>query len=192
VIVFAFDGPTPMSTSVTPCRHLLAGDGRAGRLGERLPERVDVPGVVGEQHVPLERLGRRPGVVREPVHRQRHPLRPEQEQLLPAQVPGPLVERVERGRVVERERRAGPGGRDPRAGRGQPAQLPVQVRPDRDRGGELALQHRVVPRPRALDGQRPVEPGGVGRLQLVAQRRDVRGNVPGLLPREVERHRHGR
>ena len=104
----------------------------------------------------------------------------------------PSSTRREHGRVVQVERRPGPFGRDPSAGGREPAQLPVQVRPDRDRAGELALQHRVVPGPRPLDGQRPVEAGVVGRLQLVAQRRDVLRNVSRLLPREVERHRHER
>ena len=115
VIVLAFDGPTPMLTMLTPswarCGGARPASGaRAGRalgVGEALAERLDVHGVVREQHVALERLGRRARVVRQPVERQRDPLGPEQEQLLRADVPLALVDRGE-----QRRRRPGraPGG----------------------------------------------------------------------------------
>ena len=117
--VFAFDGPTPMSTmrdavligrAVVPGRHLHVGAVRAFGVGEPGAELLDVHRVVREEHVALERLGRGAAVMREPFHRQRHPFGREQEELLGPHLPGDLVERPEQRGIVER--RGGTGGPD--------------------------------------------------------------------------------
>ena len=91
VIVLALDVPTPMFTMLTPARpgqhvvpgrHLVAVGIGADAAGQRGAELLQVPGVVGEQHVPLERLGGRPRVVPQPVDRQGHPLRPNRNSFL--------------------------------------------------------------------------------------------------------------
>ena len=140
--VFAFDGPTPMSTIVTPswsgvrwCQAGICTSGalRALGVGEAGAELLDVHRVVREQHVALERLGRRAAVVREPLHRQRHPLGREQEELLGPHLPRDLVERPEQRRVVERRGRARGPDRDRRAQLEQRAQLALEVPADRAR-----------------------------------------------------------
>jgi hypothetical protein len=67
--------------------------GRRGRhqLVAQLDELVDVELVVGEQHEVLEVLGRRAGVVAQPVQRVVHPRRGEQRQRLRAPGPGSKV-----------------------------------------------------------------------------------------------------
>jgi hypothetical protein len=68
--------------AVVPGRHRHSRPVRPLHIGQPLPELLDVHVVVGEQHMPLEPLRGRPGVVGQPVQRQGHPLRTEQEQFL--------------------------------------------------------------------------------------------------------------
>ena len=159
---------------VMPGGHLAALRIRADGIRQGSAEFLYVPGVVGEQHVPLERLRRGPGVVLQPVDRQGHPLRPEQEQLLAPQVPAGLVNRGPQFRVMQVQRLPPGTDRDPRAGRGQPGQLPLQVPADRPRRGELTLEHGIVGRPGPLDRQPRVAAGLVGRLHRVVQPLDLR------------------
>jgi hypothetical protein len=82
-----------------PRRHLDAGACGALGIGESGAELLDVHRVVREQDVALERLGRRPAAVRQALHRQRHPLGREQEQLPGPHLPADLVERAQQGRA---------------------------------------------------------------------------------------------
>src|SRR6185437_1553552 len=117
-------------------------------------------------------------------------LRPEQEQLLAAQVPAGLVHgRAEPG-VMQVQRLAPGADRDPGAPGGQAAQLPFQVPADRLRRGELALEHGVVCRPGPLDAQQRVAARFVGLLHGVAQPRDLRRAIAVRDVREVHRHGH--
>jgi hypothetical protein len=143
---------------VVPGGHLAAIRIRAGATRQRRAELLHVPGVVGEQHVPLERLGRRPGVVLQAVDRQSHSLRPKQEQLLAPQVPAGLVNRRPEPWITQVKRFAPRADRDPGAGRCQPAQLSFQVPADRPRRSELPPAPgygptRAAPRSAADSGQ---------------------------------------
>jgi hypothetical protein len=106
---------------VVPGRHLAAVVGGPDAIRQGGPEFLRVPGVVGEQHVPLEALGAGPGVVLQPVDRQGHALGREQEQLLAPQVPAGLVDGRPESRVMEVKRLVPGTDRDPGAVRGQPA-----------------------------------------------------------------------
>jgi hypothetical protein len=124
--------------------------------------------------------------VRQPVERQGHPLRGEQEELLGADVPPALVDRHEQRGVgqVERGTRRAHLHRRPFAQ--QRGQLPLQVPADGADVGELAGDDRVRTRPRpfhldrgvlplAADGVEPVEqpPHGVVDRRGVVQQRTV-------------------
>ena len=76
---------------VVPRGHLAAIRIRAAATRQSGAKLLHVPGVVGQQHIPLERLGRCPGVVLEPVDGQGHALRREQEQFLAPQIPAGFV-----------------------------------------------------------------------------------------------------
>ena len=78
---------------VVPRGHLAAIRIRAAATRQGGAKLLHVPGVVCQQHVPLERFGGCPGVVLEPVDRQGHALRREQEQFLAPQIPAGFVNR---------------------------------------------------------------------------------------------------
>ena len=142
------------------------------RVGVALEERLDVHRVVGEQHVALEGLGGRPGVVAQPVDREPHALGGEEEELLRAGVHPVLVERVEEGRVVEREGRAGRADGDPGPRPQQRRELAAQVAADRAGAGELAGQARVHLRPGPHHLDRRVPAVVVDRREGVDEARD--------------------
>ena len=115
---------------VVPGGHLAAIRIRAGATRQSGAELLHVPGVVGQQHVPLERLGGCPGVVLQPVDRQGHALRREQEQFLAPQIPAGFVHRTRKTWIAQIQRLATRADRDPGAARRQPAQFPLQVPAD--------------------------------------------------------------
>ncbi len=136
--------------------------------------------VVRKEHVALERLGRGPAVVRQAFHRERHPLRREEEELLGPHLPGDLVERPQQGRITECGGGSGRADGHRRAERQQRAQLSLEVPPDRAGPGELAGDLRVVPRPGPNDFYDGIPALGVDRLQRVAQLGDGGADPAGL------------
>jgi len=175
---------------VVPGGHLAAVGAGPGAIRQGGPELLHVPGVVGEQHVPLEALGAGPGVVLQPVDRQGHALGPEQEQLLAPQVPAGLVDGRPEPRIMQVKRLAPGTGRDPGAVGGQSAQLPFQVPADGSGRGEFTFEHGIVRRPGPLDRQPRVAARLVGRLHGVAQPLDI-GRAPAVRDdREVRGYGH--
>ena len=158
-----------------PGGHLAAVRIGADAARQSSAEFLHVPGIVGEQHIPLECLGGCTGVVLEPVDRQGHPLRPEQEQLLAPQVPAGLIDGRPEPGVVQVKRLPPAADRDPGPLGRQPAQFPLQVPADGVGRGEFTLEHAVVHGPGPLDRQPRVVARQVGRLHGVAEARDLRG-----------------
>ena len=170
-----------------PGRHLAAGRVRADAVGQGSAEFLYMPGVVGEQHVPLEHLRAGARVVLQPVDGQGHALRGEQEQLLAPQVPLGLVDGGPEPGVVQVNGLPALGHRYPGTVSRQPAKLPFQVPADRTWRGELALEPGIVYRPRPLDYHERVmarrcghfhggaQPGDLGRLVGRGDRREVHG-----------------
>ena len=178
---------------VVPGRHL---DGPPGADGPRVAgaERLGVHLVVREKDVPLETFGRGAGVMLEPVEGKIDPLGTEEKELLLAQVPGVLVEALEKGRFVERD--AGPGAADGDAcaGGGELSELALEVPADGAGPGEFSTEHRVVARPGAVGLELRVEALVPGGLDGVAEDPDVRrvvgargerGEVDGIFHKQV-------
>jgi hypothetical protein len=115
---------------VVPGGHLAAIRIRASTIRQSRAELLQVPGVVGQQHIPLERLRRCPGVVPEPVNGQGHALRGEQEQFLAPQIPAGFVNGTRKTWIAQIQRLAPRADRDPSATCRQPAQFALQVPAD--------------------------------------------------------------